>query len=269
MPILEVLSAAMAASGASSRAEKFLQTAASVAMGATPPAPMPDLQSAGRISSAKVSSEVLAQDVCDEQIARLRVRGIRMHPNAHVVGVKSQEGITVLFAQSGLLHFSGPLPQLSSFKNIDWVGVAETISVTPEGEVQIENKLGVYGSVRQYASTRILLGLEDDCEMYMRSLDVDPADGRVRPLAPRYTIRRGEIEQDAQPPVEIRIALDPIYGIRRCERFASPTPIIIGESVHQNVLLVQHTPSVCMTRIECRNPQDGQVNMYCLSGMRL
>jgi hypothetical protein len=269
MPILEVFTTSMMGSALANKGEpeKFLQTALAITAGAKAPEPVVQTPAARVSSGLRLSTKFLDQEICDEEVARLRVRGLRLHPRTHVVGVRSQEGIIILFAQSGALHFTGPLPTLNTFKGLDWSGVAETIEISREGGVQLVNSRGVYGSVAKNASRRVLLTMEDHCEMVLRSVDVNPDSGKVRPLASTYEIRQGEIEQTAEPPVEIRIALDPIYGIRRIERYASPTPLVLGSSVHQNVILAQHNPAVAMTRLECRSPQDGQVNVYCLNGI--
>jgi hypothetical protein len=265
MVILEVFAGAFAATEVAKNAEpqRFLEVAAAIATAAQP---SPSVESASILKFppvAKSKPKLLDQEICNEHVEALRVRGIRLQTSTRVVAARTPEGNVVLFAESGAIYFNGPLPTLPTFRRINWDGIAETIEIAACGDVQFVNNNGVYGSVKEQGSRRVLLTLETPGEMSLRSMDKDPDTGKIRPLAAKYVVA-GVVEQKAEPPCEIKIGIDSIYGIRRTEQYASPTSVLIGNKLHRNVMVAHYSPTVGMIRIESVDSQ-GAAHSYCVN----
>ena len=139
--------------------------------------------------------------------------------------------------------------------------MAERIIVYPSGDLHITNQRGVYGTIRDNASTHVYVGLEYSGTLVVRGLDKD-ADGNWRSLT-------GELKLDPEStfvsPHEIRIEMCPIYGVRQVENYPKPTSLYLARVMHANVVSTTSTPNAGMCRVDTVDPSDNSPHHYFIA----
>ncbi len=204
-----------------------------------------------------VVSQPLDERALDLYVNLLKMRGIKIHAFSKLSAVRDCEGSIIIGAESGAINFKGPLSSLPMQKKFDWSGIAVTIELTVYGDIIFRNPKGVYGNVKDRASTRILLTTEDSGEMAVRSLDKDPLTDTYLPLYGEKYISNGPTSKLCSSPCEMKIGLDSFSGVRQIETFSQPSCVMLDNVFYSEVAQLQHTPTNGTTRIELRHPESG------------
>lgn len=232
---------------------KFLAVAAAIVASTAPK----DAPSRLPAAAPSIVSQPLDERALDLYVNLLKMRGIKIHSFSRLSAVRDRDGSVIIAAESGAINFKGPLFSLPSQKKFDWSGIAVTIEMTVHSDIIFRNPRGIYGSLKDQASTRILLTSETNGELVMRSLDKDPITGNPLPLHGQRLVSNGVETRLCTSAHELRIGLDEIHSVRQVEHFAQPSCVVLNNTFFSDVVRIQHTPTIGMIRIEQRNPLTG------------